>query len=128
MRKIAILSLGLLLSTHLFAAGFDLKATMKQMKQSFKQAAQAQTIDEMQAPIQQLSDLVEQAKLGDYAPEKQDIYLEGFNKLTVALDKIESELEAGEFEAAKASLKEVDSLREEYHDKRNPSIWESIFG
>ncbi len=128
MKKIAMLSLGLLLSTQSFAADFDLKAAMKEMKRSFKQAAQAQTIEEMQAPIQQLSDLVEQAKLGDYAPEKQDIYLEGFNKLTVALDKVESELEAGELEAAKSSLREVDSLREEYHDKRNPSIWQSIFG
>ena len=128
MKKIAMLSLGLLLSTQSFAADFDLKAAMKEMKRSFKQAAQAQTIEEMQAPIQQLSDLVKQAKLGDYAPEKQDIYLEGFNKLTVALDKVESELEAGELEAAKSSLREVDSLREEYHDKRNPSIWQSIFG
>jgi len=98
------------------------------MKQSFKQAAQAQTIEEMQTPVQKLSDLVEQAKQGEYAPEKQPIYLEGFNKLTVALDKIDSELEAGELEAAKNSLREIDRLREEYHDKRNPSIWDSIFG
>lgn len=128
MKKIMTISLGLLLSTQLFAADFDLKAVMKQMKQSFRQAAQAQTVEEMQPPVQQLSDLVEQAKLGDYAPEKQPIYLEGFNKLNVALDKVESELEAGEFEAAKSSLREVDRLREEYHDKRNPSIWDSIFG
>ncbi len=128
MKKLVTLSVGLLLSTQLFAADFDLKAAMKEIKRNFKQAAQAQSVDEMQAPIQQLSELVEQAKLGDYPPEKQNIYLEGFNKLTVALDKIDSELDAGEFDAAKASLREVDSLREEYHDKRNPSIWQSIFG
>ncbi|MFV0450456.1 MAG: cytochrome b562 [Vibrio sp.] len=128
MKKLLMFGLGLLLSTQLFAADFDLKATMKQMKQSFKQAAQAQTIEEMQQPIIDLNELVEQAKLGDYPPEKKDIYLEGFNKLTVTLEKIESELQAGQLEAAKASLKQIDSLREEYHDKRNPSIWDSIFG
>jgi soluble cytochrome b562 len=25
-------------------------------------------------------------------------------------------------------LREVDSLRLEYHDKRNPSIWKKLFG
>ncbi|NMS18983.1 cytochrome b562 family protein, partial [Vibrio parahaemolyticus] len=25
-------------------------------------------------------------------------------------------------------LREIDSLREEYHDKRNPSIWSKLFG
>ncbi len=128
MKKLLTLGLGLLLSTQLFAADFDLKATMKQMKQAFKQAAQAETIEDMQQPIIDLNELVEQAKLGDYPPEKKDIYLEGFNKLTVTLEKIESELQAGQLEAAKASLKNIDSLREEYHDKRNPSIWDRIFG
>jgi soluble cytochrome b562 len=82
----------------------------------------------MQAPIQELTKLVAQAKLGEYPPEKQDIYLEGFNKLTVALDKIENELEHDEFDAAKSSLQQVDSLRKEYHEKRNPSIWKRLFG
>lgn len=128
MKKLLTIGLGLLLSTQLFAADFDLKATMKQMKQTFKQAAQAQTIEEMQQPIIDLNQLVEQAKQGDYPPEKKDIYLEGFNKLTVALEKIETELQAGQFEAAKESLKQIDDLREEYHDKRNPSIWQRLFG
>ncbi|WP_165313726.1 cytochrome b562 [Vibrio ziniensis] len=128
MKKLLTLGLGLLLSTQLFAADFDLKATMKQMKQAFKQAAQAETIEDMQQPIIDLNELVEQAKLGDYPPEKKNIYLEGFNKLTVTLEKIESELQAGKLEEAKASLKNIDSLREEYHDKRNPSIWDRIFG
>lgn len=71
MKKLLTIGLGLLLSTQLFAADFDLKATMKQMKQTFKQAAQAQTIEEMQQPIIDLNQLVEQAKQGDYPPEKK---------------------------------------------------------
>ncbi len=127
MKKVMTLGLGILLSTQLFAAEFDLKAAMKEMKVSFKQAAEAQTVEEMQVPVAKLDTLVEQAKLGSYPPEKQDVYLEGFNKLAETLDKIESELEAGELEAARTSLREVDSLRKEYHGKRNPSIWQRIF-
>mgnify|MGYP000560211097 CR=1 FL=1 len=116
------------LSAQTYAADFDLKATMKQMKPTFKQAAQAQTIEEMQQPIIDLNQLVEQAKQGDYPPEKKDIYLEGFNKLSVTLDSIEADLDAGNLTEAKAQLREIDSLREEYHDKRNPSIWSKLFG
>ncbi|AVH34640.1 cytochrome b562 family protein [Vibrio fluvialis] len=128
MKKAIILTAGLLLATQVFAAESDLKQIMKQMKVEFKHAAEAQTTAEMQAPIQELTKLVAQAKLGEYPPEKQDIYLEGFNKLTVALDKIENELEHDEFDAAKSSLQQVDSLRKEYHEKRNPSIWKRLFG
>ncbi|EPF9725889.1 cytochrome b562 [Vibrio fluvialis] len=128
MKKAIILTAGLLLATQVFAADSDLKQIMKQMKVEFKHAAEAQTIAEMQAPIQELTKLVAQAKLGEYPPEKQDIYLEGFNKLTVALDKIENELEHDEFDAAKSSLQQVDGLRKEYHEKRNPSIWKRLFG
>ncbi|MBY8067017.1 cytochrome b562 family protein [Vibrio fluvialis] len=128
MKKAIILTAGLLLATQVFAADSDLKQIMKQMKVEFKHAAEAQTTAEMQAQIQELTKLVAQAKLGEYPPEKQDIYLEGFNKLTVALDKIENELEHDEFDAAKSSLQQVDSLRKEYHEKRNPSIWKRLFG
>ncbi|MBY8215324.1 cytochrome b562 family protein [Vibrio fluvialis] len=128
MKKAIILTAGLLLATQVFAADSDLKQIMKQMKVEFKHAAEAQTTAEMQAPIQELTKLVAQAKLDEYPPEKQDIYLEGFNKLTVALDKIENELEHDEFDAAKSSLQQVDSLRKEYHEKRNPSIWKRLFG
>ncbi|EME3969832.1 cytochrome b562 family protein [Vibrio fluvialis] len=128
MKKAIILTAGLLLATQVFAADSDLKQIMKQMKIEFKHAAEAQTTAEMQAPIHELTKLVAQAKQGEYPPEKQDIYLEGFNKLTVALDKIENELEHDEFDAAKSSLQQVDSLRKEYHEKRNPSIWKRLFG
>ncbi len=128
MKKIMILSVGLLLSTQLFAADVDLKATMKQMKLAFKQAADAQTVQDMQAPITELTQLVDNAKHAELPPEKKDVYLEGFNKLTVTLDKIDSELKAGEFEAAKQSLTEVDNLRKEYHAKRKTSLWDRIFG
>lgn len=116
------------LSAQAFAADFDLKATMKQMKVEFKQAAQAEQIEPMQVAIANLTSLVEQSKQGEYPPEKTELYLEGFNKLSVALAKVDAKLSAGDLAAAKQALREVDALREEYHDKRNPSIWSKIFG
>lgn len=120
--------LAILFSASTFAADFDLKATMKQMKVEFKQAAEATEVAGMQSAIDNLSDLVEQSKRGDYPPEKFDIYFEGFTKLSNALDSVDAKLELGDLEGAKSELRNVDALREEYHEKRNPSIWSKLFG
>lgn len=128
MKKALILTAGLLLATQVFAADSDLKQIMKQMKMAFKHAAEAQSSSEMAVPIAELTQLVAKAKQGEYPPEKQEIYLEGFNKLEVALGQIENDLEKGELDAAKNALKDVDGLRKEYHEKRNPSIWQRLFG
>ncbi|EGA68806.1 soluble cytochrome b562 [Vibrio sinaloensis DSM 21326] len=120
--------LAILFSATTFAADFDLKATMKQMKVEFKQAAEATEVAGMQSAIDNLSELVEQSKRGDYPPEKFDIYFEGFTKLSKALDMVDAKLEQGDLEGAKSELRNVDALREEYHDKRNPSIWSKLFG
>lgn len=127
MKKI-IPALALVFSVQVFSSDFDLKAAMKQMKVEFKHAAEATEIAQMQSAVSSLSLLVEQSKTGEYPPEKTALYLEGFNKLSAALDVVESELEQGNFKAAQSALRNVDALREEYHDKRNPSIWSKIFG
>jgi len=127
MRKL-IPVLALAMSAHTFASDFDLKATMKQMKVEFKNAAEATEVSDMKSAVSNLSELVEQSKRGDYPPEKFDIYFEGFSKLSIALDSVEEKLESGDIKGAKAELKNVDDLRVEYHDKRNPSIWSKLFG
>ena len=120
-----VLALG---STCAMAEAVDLKQNMKQMKLEFKQAAEASDVDTMKSAIDSLQAIVEKSKRGNYPPEKLDTYLEGFNKLTVTLDKIEADLNAGKLQEAKDQLRAIDSLREEYHDKRNPSIWSKLFG
>lgn len=127
MRKLLPI-IAIALSAHAYTADFDLKATMKQMKFEFKQAAQAEQIEPMQTAISNLTSLVEQSKQGHYPPEKTGLYLEGFNKLSVALAEVDAKLSDGDLASAKQALKQVDALREEYHDKRNPSIWSTIFG
>lgn len=94
-----------LLATPVLAAGQDLKSIMQDMKLAFKQAAEATTVEAMQAPISTLESLVEQAKRGVYPVEKEATYQEGFQKLAVTLDKIDAHLQVYELEAAKASLK-----------------------
>ncbi|MGR5548454.1 cytochrome b562 [Vibrio sp. DNB22_12_1] len=115
-------------STYAMAEAVDLKQNMKQMKMDFKQAAGASDVETMKSAIDSLQAIVEESKRGNYPPEKFDLYLEGFNKLSVTLDNIESDLDAGKLTEAKEQLREIDGLREEYHDKRNPSIWSKLFG
>ncbi|MEF1310714.1 cytochrome b562 [Vibrio mytili] len=115
-------------SSYAAAEAVDLKQNMKQMKMDFKQAAEASDVETMKSAIDNMQDVIEQSKRGNYPPEKFDTYLEGFNKLTVTLDKIDAELDAGNLDKAKEQLRQIDQLREEYHDKRNPSIWSKLFG
>ncbi|MFC5079791.1 Cytochrome b562 [Vibrio thalassae] len=124
----SLLSTVLLFSTSVVAEGVDLKKNMQAMKLAFKQAAEAQSVDEMRQPIKDLETLIADSKQGEYPPEKAALYMEGFNKLSGALNQVSDELEQDDLEAAKQSLREVDNLRLEYHDKRNPSIWKRLFG
>ncbi|GAL31108.1 soluble cytochrome b562 [Vibrio variabilis] len=126
---ISLVALTALVSTSAFAGeSFDLKKNMQAMKLAFKQAAEAQSVEEMRVPVDTLDKLIADSKQGNYPPEKADLYQEGFKKLSQAIDEVDSELDSGDLEAAKQSLREVDSLRLEYHDKRNPSIWKRLFG
>lgn len=128
MKKALILTACVALSANVLAASVDLKQNMKQMKLEFKQAVEATSVEAMKAPVLKLSELVENSKSGSYPPEKEALYLEGFNKLSVVLDQIEADLEQGQLEQAKQTLRTVDELRIEYHEQRNPSIWKRLFG
>ncbi|WP_406707692.1 cytochrome b562 [Vibrio methylphosphonaticus] len=127
--KAGAFALMLAVSSTAFATeGVDLKKNMQAMKLAFKQAAEAQSIDEMKTPVETLDTLIADSKQGDYPPEKTELYQEGFNKLSSALEQVDKDLQQGDLEAAKQTLREVDSLRVEYHDRRNPSIWQRLFG
>lgn len=125
---IAGLVASLAFASSAFAQPFDLTQTMKKMRFEFKQAAEAENIEQMQQPIVNLAELVEQSKQAEYPVEKQELYMEGFKKLAIAIDGVEAQIEAGDLEQAQELLREVDDLRIEYHDRRNPSIWSRLFG
>ncbi|WP_117233996.1 cytochrome b562 [Vibrio maerlii] len=126
MRKVA-LALAVTLSFSAYAS--SMKTTMQEMKLAFKKSAEAESVEVMQQSVIQLDELVEKLQQGAYPPEKQDVYFEGFEKLSSALDKVNIQLEDNNLQGAKEALRQVDMLREEYHDKRNSgSIWSKLFG
>ncbi|WP_375319956.1 cytochrome b562 [Aliivibrio logei] len=112
----------------LIKAPVDTKAAMKEMRLEFKLSERADSIEEMSQSVMKLESLIDYLKQETYSPEKQDMYQEGFNKLSVSVDLIKLDLEAGNLDKAKETLAQIDELRVEYHKKRNPSIWSKIFG
>ncbi|WP_332401503.1 cytochrome b562 [Vibrio metschnikovii] len=112
------LTIGLLLSSQVWAADVDLRQVMRQMRAEFSQAASAQTVQEMQVPVTKLTELVNKAQQGQYPPRRHDVYQEGFTKLMAVLDRLSDELDSGQLDQAKLTLREVDQLRMEYHRRR----------
>ncbi len=106
----------------------DMKAVMKEMRLEYKLGERATSIEDMNQVVTKLESLIDQLKQGEYTPEKQAMYQEGFNKLSASVALVKTELDADDLEKAQAALEQVDELRVEYHKKRNPSIWSKIFG
>lgn len=110
------------------SAPVDMKAVMKEMRLEYKLGERATSIEDMNQVVTKLESLIDQLKQGEYTPEKQAMYQEGFTKLSASVALVKTELDAGDLEKAQAALEQVDELRVEYHKKRNPSIWSKIFG
>ena len=110
------------------SAPVDMKAVMKEMRLEYKLGERATSLEDMNQVVTKLESLIDQLKQGEYTPEKQAMYQEGFNKLSASVALVKAELDAGDLEKAQAVLEQVDELRVEYHKKRNPSIWSKIFG
>ncbi|MGX9416712.1 cytochrome b562 [Vibrio sp. RC27] len=115
MKKIVLALVGVGLSFNLFAADIDLEAVMKEINLNYKKAARAETVEDMQSRIDNIDVLIEKAKQGDYSPERNELYQEGFEKLTVAFAEIDETLANGDIDAARGQLKEINSLKKEYH-------------
>lgn len=128
MKQLSFLLSCLLFAGSVSASDIDLTATMKKMRLAFNQAAEAENIDQMRAPLTRLDELIQISQQGNYPKEKEALYMSGFNKLSTVVSDIESQVEQGNFEQAKETLRQIDDLRVEYHDKRNPSIWSKLFG
>lgn len=128
MKQFSLLLACLLFAGNVAAESIDLTATMKKMRLAFNQAAEAESIEEMKAPLARLDELVQISQNGSYPKEKEALYMSGFNKLSSVVSDVELQVEQGQFEEAKKTLRQIDELRIEYHDKRNPSIWSRLFG
>ncbi|GLR73545.1 cytochrome b562 [Aliivibrio sifiae] len=115
-------------TSTLISTPVDTKAAMKEMRLEFKLSERANSVEEMTQSVLKLEALIDYLKQGEYTPEKQVMYQEGFNKLSASVELIKADLNAGDLEKAQDTLAQIDELRVEYHKKRNPSIWSKIFG
>ena len=98
------------------------------MKLAFNQAAEASSVEEMRAPIEEFEKLVLQSANANFPPEREELFQSGFSKLKDAVYRLESKLDNDDLNGAKTILREIDDLRKEYHDKKKPSIWSTLFG
>ena len=115
MRNVVVALVGIGLSFNLFAAEIDLEAVMKEINLHYKKAARAETIEEIQTEVASIEALIAQAKAGEYSPERNTLYQEGFEKLTVAFAEVEQSLASGDLDAAKGQIRDINDLKKHYH-------------
>ncbi len=110
------------------AATTDVEATMKKMGFNFKQAMAATDVSAMQQKVQTLQELTASVQAYQFAPEKQQVFQQGLEKVAAQLVLVQGALAEQNLEKAKQLLAEVDGLKKQYHKERSPSFWQLIFG
>ena len=128
--KVVLLVLlsSLLLSTSVAASDVDMEKTMKQMALSFKQANEAQTVEELTSALASFEGQLQLAQQGKFQADKADLYQQGLKELAIEVDQAQLLLEQNNLAAAKQQLITMDELRIKYHKHRKPSFWQLIFG
>lgn len=128
--KIVLLVLfsSVLVSTSVAAADVDMEKTMKQMALSFKQANEAQSIEELTSALASFEGQLQLAQQGKFQADKTDLYQQGLKELAIEVDQAQLLLEQHNLAAAKQQLIKMDELRIKYHKHRKPSFWQLIFG
>ena len=118
----------LLVCTSVSASDVDMEKTMKQMALSFKQANEAQSVEQMTAALASFEGQLQQAQQGTFQPEKAELFQQGLKELAIEVDKTQLLLEKNDLSGAQQHLVNMDELRKKYHQHRKPSFWQLIFG
>ena len=124
----SVLFTGLLVCTSVSAKEVDMEKTMKQMALSFKQAKDAQSVEQMTVAIASFEVQVQLAQQASFAPEKAELYQKGLKELALEVDQTQLLLEKNHLVAAEQQLQKLDELRKQYHKHRKPGFWQLIFG
>lgn len=124
----SVLFTGLLVCSSVSAKEVDMEKTMKQMALSFKQAKDAQSVEQMTVAIASFEVQVQLAQQASFAPEKAELYQKGLKELALEVDQTQLLLEKNDLVAAKQQLQKLDELRKQYHKHRKPGFWQLIFG
>ncbi len=125
---ISVLLSSLLACSSVSASDVDMEKTMKQMALSFKQAKEAQSVEEMTVALAGFETQLQQAQQGKFQPDKTDLFQQGLKELAVELDQTQLLLEQKDLVGAQQQLIKMDELRKKYHKHRSPSFWQLIFG
>ena len=102
-------------------AAVDLEKTMKEMAFEYKQAYDTTDGSNLIA-------LTEQAIQGNFAEDKAESFKHGLQQVLTQLQQAKTEAQHNNIEAAKSHLREVDTLRKDYHKQRKVSFWQLLFG
>ncbi|MDP4486485.1 cytochrome b562 [Pseudoalteromonas piscicida] len=107
----------------------ELNKTMKEMGHIYKQAMKAQSAQEMQAHLTELTILVNESKQFQFKQEVSAESVEGLNKVLETITEASQEVDSGRVEKAREMLLKIDELRKQYHKLHEPpSFWELLFG
>ncbi|RVT46205.1 cytochrome b562 family protein [Rheinheimera sediminis] len=111
-----------------FANDVDMEKTMKQMALNFKQAKEAQSVEQMRLALASFETQLQQAQQGKFQADKAELYQQGLKELAIEVDQAQLLLEQQNLDGAKQHLVKIDELRKKYHKHRKPSFWQLIFG
>ena len=122
-KPLTTILLALLLVTPLYAS--ELKPIMKEMRLHYKQAIDASSAEAFNQKIQLFLLELKKARAYDFPNEQARLSLEGLDKVH---DKVSAIPQATDINLAtvKQQLKQVDSLRKEYHKKVKPGVFELL--
>ncbi|ESP94458.1 MULTISPECIES: cytochrome b562 [Pseudoalteromonas] len=124
-----VLVIAVFLGFSVYAESSDLNQLMKKMGHEYKLAIKAENKGQMISHLERFISLVEQAKSENFQAEKKAQSIDGLNK-TIAVAKSAIVMaNNGQPDRARNALKEINSLREEYHQLHEPpSFWDLLFG
>ncbi|MDK1287844.1 cytochrome b562 [Pseudoalteromonas umbrosa] len=119
----------MLFSFSAFAQPSELNQLMKKMGLEYKLAVKAQSADVMRKHLAQFILLVEHAKTHRFQQDKKQKSIEGLNLTIDEAKKALASADKGQLEVARKALKNIDSLRTQYHKLHEPpSFWQLFFG
>jgi len=124
----SLLFTSLLFCTSVSANDVDMEKTMKQMALSFKQAKEAQSVEQMKVAMTSFAGQLQLAQQGQFQGDKAKLFQQGLDELAIEVDQTQILLQKNDLAGAQQQLVKLDELRIKYHKHRKPSFWQLIFG
>jgi soluble cytochrome b562 len=122
-RKLLII-VSLLFLPVINAQDSELATVMKEMALSYKQARDAQTIDELSVYLNEIESALNRSIAIGFK-QKETESIEGIKRVLTQVNAIQK---TQDINLAKKQLVEIDSIRKQYHKLHEPSIWQLLFG